>query len=150
MQNGKIRDDHIEACCSLPDFPPSNARINKHTSWTTCINECINDTWIQTRFDQPVAIGGIQTRGRGDNDQWVTRFDLMLGLNLSANSPTQLVNNYVSSSHLIQLTSPLFFFLANSSLVENDRALKVLGDIGIYLHLSCIFQTSRLNSVGYF
>ena len=110
MQDGSIQDNQIEACCSLQYFPPSNARLKAHTSWTTCMDECINDTWIQVHFDRPVAIGGIQTRGRGDNDQWVTRFDLMLGLNLPANSPMQWVKNHVSGTHLNLLSSLLFLF----------------------------------------
>ena len=100
MQDGSIRDNQVEACCSILNFPPSNARLNGQTSWTTCMDKCTNDAWIQVRFDGPVAISGIQTQGRRDNDQWVTSYDLMLGLHLPATSPIQWVDNKVRMSSL--------------------------------------------------
>ena len=124
MQSGEIPDDHIEACCSFqPHFGPQNARINKGTSWTTCRGQCINDTWIQARFDRPVAVSGIQTRGQGDKDHWVTRFDLMLGLNLTAISSFQWIENCVCR-HLYNANSfqmiQIGLFLMNATFLRNS------------------------------
>ena len=63
----------VHASCNNHKSLPCHPRINGTCSWT-CWGNTSRDTWIEVKFDRPLAVGGIITQGNSFRDEWVTRY----------------------------------------------------------------------------
>ena len=73
MEDERIPDSLITASSYYnPKLSPSNARLNADRAWCAEVNDA--NQWLQVDFFWTVIVSRIQTQGRQNAHQWVTKF----------------------------------------------------------------------------
>ena len=72
MEDERIPDSLITASYYNSPTSPSKARLNASAAWCTKVND--PNSWLQVDFFWTVIVSRIQTQGRQNVNQWVTKF----------------------------------------------------------------------------
>ncbi|KAL9960826.1 hypothetical protein ACROYT_G034331 [Oculina patagonica] len=80
MESGLIPDAQINASTAISYLPSKNARLNHPNNWGSTINN--DEQWLDIDVGYEFTkITGVATQGRGDWDQWVTKYKLQITFN---------------------------------------------------------------------
>ena len=60
-------------------FPPQYSRLSSTRGWVARKNN--KNQWIEAEFQSNSKITGVQTKGRGDHDQWVIEYKISYSTN---------------------------------------------------------------------
>ncbi|XP_071489782.1 uncharacterized protein [Diadema antillarum] len=85
MESGSIPDGALTASSSLPEHGAQEGRLDSNAAltfdatggaWVAQVSD--RDQWIEVQLPRPTTIVGVQTQGRGgdQNEEWVSSFDV--------------------------------------------------------------------------
>ena len=75
MESGEITNAQISASTEYNNLPAIKGRLNEAQSWSAQTND-VNQVLIIDFGYENTKVTGVATQGRGNSNQWVTKYKL--------------------------------------------------------------------------